>query len=195
MRHILAAIFILFVILGLCACNASKKAHKYFNTHQDEFAKDCADAFPCIDSSVTKIDTVISTVIVDHTKEIDSLSNSFDSLANSKYEDSVLAAMSHEKCKEVVDARAKEINNLKAQIASLRANYKPAASTIVRINTNHYIRDSARERALAQDRDKWKLKAENYKDKFNWWLIACLITWLAIAVGFVFRFLIIKKPL
>lgn len=181
---------IIFILaLGLCSCNVSKKSHDYFAAHPEEFAKDCADAFPCIDSTHTVTDTVVNTVILDYSKEIDSIANSFDSLWNTKYEDSLKASLSHDKCREVVNDKARDIAELNRIISNLRANYKIAASTTLQITKHHYIRDNARETQYQYERDKARLDADKYKDKFNWWRIVAIISLAVNALFIILKFM------
>lgn len=186
--------FITLIALGLCSCNASKKAHAYFEDHKDEFATDCADAFP-VDSVSTKSDTVIIKANnIDYTGAIDSLSNSFDSLRNEKYEDSIKATISHEKCKEVVNDRGNAIARLKAQIEYLRSTYKPCEYDTVLIKTTYTIRDRAKEKSLQQQLGSEKVRSEKYKGKFLHNRTMLLITWLIVLIAVILYILSKRVP-
>jgi hypothetical protein len=148
----MALIVITFLALGFCGCSASKKAHSYFNEHPEEFAKDCADAYPVKDSIIVRDSTSYDTLYVDNEVVLrDTVTRTIEGKTQVFYRE--------KKCPphEVITKTVRK------------------DSIIIR-------RDTAKETALKQDFDAEKLRSEKYKDKFNWWRISCLITWLLAAI-------------
>lgn len=140
------------IILTLCSCNAERKALDYAKSHPEKFAEFCADEFPVKDSVIVR----------------DSIS--FDTLYSEN---------------EVYIRDTSYIEKEGRTITIYKEKRCPPTKTItktVRHDSLVIRRDTAKETALQQERDAQVKRGDKLDRKYNWWMRACLITWLLVAL-------------
>jgi len=184
----LKATGLMIIVFLMIGCSPGKKAHSYFAQHPQEFAKDCAGAFPVKDSIGNPMVVYIPAENNDYTNPIDSIKKTTDrlvadiNLASRKSLDSCAGSMLY--LVERTDKLARQVNDLKSRYAPCKPDTLYQTQTVYRENTARVtalLQDLAVKgeslKQMTADRDGWKAKA---KERF--WIIAGLITLFGIAV-------------
>lgn len=152
---IFIGIILLFVLVELLSsCNVSKKAHSFANSNPREFADFCVTNFPAKDSTFVKDSTFYDTVFLEKPPVIETTYLN-DTVFKTVYFPGSTQFITKTVRKDSVIIRVDQ--------AAVQAQVNRVNDLIVN------------NKDLVGERDK-------YKDKFNWWRWACLITWAAIIV-------------
>lgn len=138
----------------LVSCNPSKKAHEFASSHPKEFADFCATTFPAKDSSFVHDSTSFDTLYLERPPVIET----------TFLHDTVLRTVYYPGSTQFITKTVKKDSII------IRVDQAAVQSQVNKVNDL-----IVNNKDLISQRDK-------YKDKYNWWRIACLITWAAIVV-------------
>ena len=161
----LPLLFLFFFVAGCSSIDQQVfKARQTFDKYPNEAAKYCGDKFPVADSTISvKIDTVKGKTI-DYTPALANLQTMLDSAKTVLYQkQSNLTGMAGQLSftKTQLGKADVLINNLTAQIASLKSSYKPCQvdtirSTYTKIRSNIAKIMALTAQIVADDQDKQK---------------------------------------
>lgn len=150
-------LFIVAILLSMCnvSCVTSKKAHKYFAAHPNEFGTDCHNAFPFVETSTTIHDTLIKVNNTDYSKVIDSLNNQSYLLIDS------LESACNDRESGMSDYYRKELLKTQKQITAFKAQYSPCKPDTIQTTIVKTFEDLGHVAALQTQLDR--VKADSIK--------------------------------
>lgn len=172
----------------LASCSESRKIQKakdVLTAHRAEAAQFCATTFPNVDS-VGKPDTVfIKANNEDFTGKIDTLNGMISDIQKQAQADSAKAAISQKDCQQVVAQLHEQIKKAGGQSQIIKTVYLPCKPDTLKIETNHYIENTAKVEMYKNQAAAVQLKFDASQSKLHtrttimWFLIIAVCMYVA----------------